>query len=348
MPNVKNSYQHIKKAERSEISILLEKGYSYGDIAQALDRSKSTISDEIKNNKVKGFYDPKKADQKSRTRRKNSKYQGMKIAGNHDLRDFVENKIKEDWSPEEIAGRLKNIDTHLTYASRQAVYKFVHSPYGGYNLEQHLRHNKKGKKYLRVTQLQDRVFIDQRPSIIEEKQRFYDWEGDFIVSGKQGKGSLLVLYERKSRLVIITKIMSRGHKVINQVFKEVTGGDIYFNSLTLDNDISFKKHKELSLIIGAPIYFCHPYHSWEKGGVENINKLIRQYVPKRSDISTYGDEFIKDVEYKLNSRPRKSLNYQTPLEVLERNRQFKTISFFDSIKLNLLKQKTAQTVRLEG
>lgn len=348
MSNVKKNYQHLKKTERLEIAILLKKGYSYREIANALKRSKSTLAYEINLNKVNGVYDPVKANQKAKTRRKYSKYQGMKIVDNLDLRNYVEEKIKADWSPEEIAGRLKNIDTQLTYASHRVIYKFVHSAYGGYNLENHLRHNKRRKKYLPVTKLVDRTFINQRPQIIQEKQRFYDWEGDFIVSGKNGFGALLVLYERKSQLVIIRKIMSRSPKVVNQIFKEITGGEICFNSLTLDNDISFKKHLELSQIIGALIYFCHPYHSWEKGGVENMNKLIRQYIPKRSDISKFSEEYILEVETKLNNRPRKNLSYKTPLEVLKENNQFQTIKYFDIINSKLLKQKTAQTVRLGG
>ena len=346
MPNIKKHYSHIKKAERLEIVILLKRGYSCGEIAKALGRSKSTLSYEINHNKIKGEYNPFKANHKAWVKRKYSKYQGMKIVRDNRLRDYVEEKIKKDWSPDEISGRLKKVDTHLTYASHRVIYKFVHSAYGGYNLEKHLRHQKKRKKYLKVTQLTDRVFIDQRPNIIEEKQRFYDWEGDFIVSGKNGSGVLLVLYERKSQLGIIRKIPSRKTKIINQVFKEITGGEIHFNSLTLDNDIAFRKHQILSKIIGAPIYFCHPYHSWEKGGVENFNKLIRQYVPKSSDISKYSDKYIQEVENKLNNRPRKNLNYQTPLEVLRENNQFQIINYFDIINTKLTKQKTAKVFDL--
>lgn len=348
MPNVQTSYQHIKKAERLEIVILLRKGYSYRDIAKALGRSKSAIGKEVKSNTVKGKYDPAKANLKAWTRRKYSKYQGMKVVRDNQLRSYVEEKIKSDWSPDEIAGRLKEVDTHLTYASHRVIYKFVHSAYGGCGLEQHLRHHRKRKKYLKVTQLTDRVFIDQRPQIIEEKQRFYDWEGDFIVSGKNGSGALLVLYERKSKLVIIRKLKTRSPSLVSRIFKEITGGEIRFNSLTLDNDIAFRKHSVLSKSLGAPIYFCHPYHSWEKGGVENMNKLIRQYIRKGSDISKFSEEYVSEVEGKLNNRPRKSLGYKTPLEILAESNQFQTVKFFDIINLNLLQQKTAQTVRLEG
>jgi len=346
MPSTKKSYQHIKKAERLEIAILLKKGYGYGEIAKVLGRSKSSISEEVNKNKVKGEYDPAKANLKTWTRRKYSKYQGMKIIEDKRLRNYVEEKIKQDWSPEEIAGRLKKVDTYLTYVSHRVIYKFVHSAYGGCSLEQHLRHHKRRRKYLKVTPLTDRAFIDQRPQIIGEKQRFYDWEGDFIVSGKNGSGALLVLYERKSQLVIIRKIMSRSPRMVNQIFREITGGEIHFNSLTIDNDISFRRHLEMSRIIGASIYFCHPYHSWEKGGVENMNKLIRQYITKSSDISKYSEEYILEVESKLNNRPRKNLGYKTPLEVLKENNQFQLIKYFDIIKTKLSKQKTTQAFGL--
>jgi|SRR3989339_20373 len=346
MLSTKKSYSHIKKAERLEIAILLKKSYSIREIAGVLNRNPGTISREIKNNKVNGKYDPTKANLKAWTKRRCSKYQGMKIVRDIKLRNYVEDSIKDDLSPEQIAGRLREVDTHLTSASHRAVYKFIHSPYGGYQLEKHLRHQKKRKHYAKVTQLADRVFIDQRPDIIEEKLRFYDWEGDFIVSGRDGTGVLLVLYERKSQLGVIRKIESRSTEVVSQVFKEITGGEINFNSLTLDNDIAFRKHPILSKIIKAPIYFCHPYHSWEKGGVENFNKLIRQYIPKSSDISKFSKEYIQEIETKLNNRPRKSLNYKTPLEVLRENKQFQILNYFDIINLNINKQKTAQVLHL--
>lgn len=346
MPNSQKNYQHLKKAERLEIAILLKKDYSIREIAGVLKRDPGAISREIRANSVNGKYDPTKANLKAWTRRKYSKYQGMKVVRDWRLRNFVEAMIKADWSPDEIAGRLREVETELTYASHRVIYKFVHSHYGGYNLEKHLRHAKRRKKYLKVTQLTDRVFIDQRPQIIEEKQRFYDWEGDFIVSGKNGSGALLVLYGRKSQLVIIRKLTTRSPSLISRIFREITGGEIRFNSLTLDNDIAFKKHLILSESLGAPIYFCHPYHSWEKGGVENMNKLIRQYIPKSSDISKFSEEYIREVESKLNNRPRKNLGYKTPLEILAENNQFQTIRYFDIINLKLLKQKTAQVLHL--
>ena len=342
-----NTYGHIKKAERSEISILLKKRYSYGDIAEALGRNKSAVSREIRRNSTNGVYDPEKAHHKARAKRLYSKYQGMKVVGNKELRDYVEAKLAKDWSPEEISGRIKEEDTHIKYISPKGVYKFVYSIYGR-RLEKHLNYQgkKKSRTRIKTTKLEGRIFIDQRPKIVEHKRRFGDWEGDFIVSGKSGHGVLLVLHERKSRYTLIRKIIRLNMKTAYHYIFEMTSG-IVINTLTLDNDIVFKRHKELSRILGVPVYFCHPYHSWEKGGVENTNKLIRRYIPKGSDISKYSDEYIHMIQDRLNNRPRKCIRYKTPQEVMLANNQFK---FLQNIFLNnqiIRVNKKSSSVALE-
>lgn len=345
----KKKYSHITKEERSEMAILLKKKYSYTDIARVLEKDKGTISREIKRNSSNGVYDPKKANHKAYVKRLYSKFQGMRVVGNNDLRKYVEEKIKKDWSPEEISGRIKKVDKHIKYVSFRGIYKYAYSVYGR-RIEKFLRYkgkkNKRGKR-TKVTQLKDRVFIDKRPKIVANRVRFGDWEGDFIVSGKSGKGVLAVLHERKARYTIVRRIISVKIETVHKYIFEMTGG-VVMNTLTLDNDIVFRKHKELSQLLGTPVYFCHPYHSWEKGGVENTNKLIRQYVSKGSDISQYTDEYIQMVQDKLNNRPRKCLDYKTPLEVMKKNRQFKTfedwISKYDIIGVN----KKSSSVALEG
>jgi len=331
-------YSHIKKAERLEIAILLKKKHSLRSIAGALNRSVGTIFEEISLNKVNGVYDPAKADHKAYVKRKYSKYQGMKVVEDRELRNYIEEKTEQRWSPEQISGRIKNHDKHIKYIGFKGIYKYIYSVYGR-ALERYLRYKgrkKKGGNRTRVGQLKNRTFIEKRPEIISNRERLGDWEGDFIVSGKQGKGALVVLYERKTMYVKIQKIMSRRCDVVNKYIQEMTGGFICFNSLTIDNDISFRKHEKLSELLNAPIFFCHPYHAWEKGGVENINKLIRQYIPKGSDISGYSDKYIEEIETKLNSRPRKRLNYKTPLEIMIENKQFKILENFGII----IKQKT--------
>ena len=320
----KKTYKHIDRSERKEIELFLSKGYGIRDIARLLKRSPGSVSEEIKENSVKGVYDAEKAHHKARVKRLYSKYQGMKVVENDDLYDYIKENLQQDWSPEAISGRIKEIDKQIKYISAKGIYKFIDSAYGQ-KFEKHLAYKgvkRKPKTNQRVLKLQDRIFIDQRPKIIDKRRRFGDWEGDFIVSGKNGKGVLLVLYERKARHTIISKLLNQKIEAVHRVIQETTGG-VIINSLTLDNDIVFKKHKLLSEILGIPIYFCHPYHSWEKGGVENANKLIRRYIPKGSDISQYSDEYVQIIQNKLNNRPRKCLNYKTPNEVMIKNSQFK-------------------------
>ena len=343
--NKEKRYQHITKAERLEIALLKEKQYRIRDIARVLNRSPGTIYDEMKRNAVNGAYDPKKADHKAYTARKYSKYQGMKVVQRPALREYVEDHMMKDWSPEEISGRIAEIDSHLPSISPKGIYKYVASIYGR-RLERHLAY--KGRTRYphprqKVIQLKDRVFIDQRPDIVDDRARFGDWEGDFIVSGRSGRGALLVLHERKARYASMKKIPSPSIKAVHQYLSEITGG-IVMNTLTLDNDILFRRHKEMSRILGVPVYFCHPYHSWEKGGVENTNKLIRRYIPKGSDISKVSDEYVYEIQEKLNARPRKCLGYRTPQEVMEKHHQFiplPAVQDFDSIK-NIITNKKAE------
>lgn len=332
-----DGYSHISLVERKEIEMLLTKGRSRNYIAKTLKRGKGTISEEIKNNSINGVYSAKKAHRKAYTKRKYSKYQGMKIVQDNELRNYVEKHMKDDQSPETIAGRLRKIDKKIKYAGKGAIYKFVYSVYGR-QLEQHLYHNavhkKSGPKRKKSGELSDRIFIGERPKYIGNRRFFGDWEGDFIVSPKDGSGVLLVLHERKSKYTIIKKLMSRNNDEVNNAVYEITGGMACFNSLTLDNDIAFKKHKELSELLGINIYFCEPYKSWQKGGVENMNKLIRRYIPKGTDISKISDEYVKKIEDKLNNKFRKCLNYKTAYEVMAENNllKFNACGILEEIK----------------
>lgn len=309
---------HLAREERRELGYYLSKRYSLRQIARLLGRSVSTISEEIKRNKVKGVYDPEKADHKAYVRRKDAKYQGMKIEENRELRDHVHQKIGEDWSPELIAGRSKQRKDPFPSVSAKGIYRYLHSVYGR-QLESQLRYGRKKRRSYgsrKASPLINRRFIEQRQKIIEQRLRFGDYEADFIESGKNGSGYLLVAVERKSRYVSIRRI---GRKTETEVFatlQEIVGLARGTYSLTVDNDIVFRNHEELARTLGIPVFFTHPYHAWEKGQVEQINKLIRQYVPKGSDISDYAEAYIKMVETKLNTRPRKCLQFRTPEEVL--------------------------------
>lgn len=205
--------------------------------------------------------------------------------------------------------------------SAPTIYSYIRSPYGR-QLEHQLdlvkkkRQKSRQKWQHKVTALEDRVFIDQRPEAVDDRKQFGHWEADFIVSGKQyGNTSLLVLHERTSRYTLIAWVSARTVAEVEDVFIEALPLIGNFKSLTLDNDIAFRRHDELSQLIQAPVFFCQPYHSWEKGGVENINRQIRRYVPKGCDIASYSDREIWDIQHKINSMPRKILNFRTAREV---------------------------------
>lgn len=313
-------YGHITKIERLEIGILRRKGHSVAEIAHELERHRSTIHRELRRNMISGEYQSRKAQHKAYVRRKYSKYQAMRIVSDMKLREYIETKLLvHDWSPEQIAGRLAQ-EAGLHKVSAPTIYKYIRSPYGRqleYQLQLTKQKRMKAAKWQRkVTQLEGRVFIDKRPQAANTRSQYGHWEGDFIVSGKQyGNTSLLVLHERVSRYTLIARIEARTVKNVEDILIEALPVIGQFKSLTLDNDIAFVRHKKLSEIIAAPVFFCQPYHSWEKGGVENANRLIRQYVPKGCDIAQYTQRDIWDIQHTINDKPRKILGYKTAREV---------------------------------
>jgi len=316
---------HFTYDDRVIVELLLSEQWSYGKIALKLGKAKSSVSDEIKLNSVKGIYTAKKAHAKARQRRWRARFQVMKIAIDMALQDYVESKIKMFWSPEDIAGRIKFIDTNIPYTGKDAIYKYIRSVHGR-NLVDFLWY--KGIKRRPATNrldIKDRTFIDQRPKIVLKRRNYWDWEADFIVSGKHGRGALLVFVERKSRYVLIFKLADRKVETINFVLRMTFGqGQLLCNTLTIDNDICFRHHKQMSRIIGGMIFFCHPYHSWEKGTVEKMNQMIRRFVKKGGNINKISERKIRWVQNILNNKPYKCLGFYTPNEVLERSRKLKT------------------------
>ena len=312
-------FKHFDLKEREKIEKFLGKGKSLRWISLALDRSVSGVSDEIKNNSVKGKYNANKAEHKAYAKRQASKRDCLKVAMDSKLKRFVIENIKDDQSPEGISGRLKQVEKEIKYASFKAIYKFVASPHGR-QIEKHLYSNavkkKPGRKRGSSVSIDGRTFIDQRPKKVEKRLEFGHFEGDFIESGKYGKGSLLVLVERKTRYPFLACLEDRSNAKVNQLIEKLLK-DIPIKSLTIDNDISFQKHDELSEILNSAIYFCHPQSPHEKGTVENRNKAIRRYVKKRSDLSSFPKEHFKMIETKLRDRFMKCLNYKTPREVFE-------------------------------
>ena len=234
----------------------------------------------------------------------------------------MDGALNDGQSAEAIAGRLKHQEKHLPYVSKDTVYRYLKSPYGkliGIKWKKKI----KPKKSRKVTKLKDRVFIDKRPKINEKRIRIGDLEADFIISGKSGKGVLLVAVCRKLRVAFLELILDVSIDETHSAFKRIKKRFSEMKTLTLDNDILFKMHKALEKLLDVKIYFCRPYHSWEKGGVENANMEIRKFIPKGSDLSKYDEEFIQSVEEHLNGRFMKCLKYKTPKEKLNESRKNK-------------------------
>lgn len=221
---------------------------------------------------------------------------------------FVEERIKEKWSPKQISGYLR-YELGITCSSK-AIYKFIESR----GLERHLfwRWNKRkgGKKRSHPKTIHDgRTYIEERPLVQNELGHY---EADFIVS-RQSTWAFLVIVEILTKHVWILKLPNRKRTTIRDAFSKVFSG-ISVKSITTANDIAFTAWRELEYIIQAPIYFCHPYHSWEKGLVENTNRWIRCFVPKRRDIETVSESEMDEIHAFLNDRPREIIGFKSPRE----------------------------------
>ena len=238
----------------------------------------------------------------------------MSILGNEKARSKVEKLLYDDVSPSNTAGRVNKEMKGEFKTSKNTIYRYIDSVYGR-KIEYHRKNIKyKHRSKVKVNKLEDRINISKRPKIADKRKRYGDAEGDFVVSSKAGSGVLLVVVDRKIRKTFLKKILPVSIVNVHEALLEIKQKYIGMKTLTLDNDILFRKHAELQELLKVKIYFCNPYHSWEKGTVENTNKYIRRYIKKRSDISMYTDEYIQEVEDKLNRRPMKCLDYNTPEE----------------------------------
>ena len=343
-------FKHFSLWDRKRIERFLKQRRSQRFIASKLGRSVSSVSDEIKRNTVNGKYSAEKAEHKAYVRRKDSKQDCLKVAMDTDLKKFVKDNIKDDQSPEGIAGRLKRIETNLQYASPKAINNFVYSVHGR-QIEKCLYsksvHKNSGPKRDTPITIDGRVMIDERPRKVEKRLEFGHFEGDFIESGKDGRGSLLVLVERKTRYPFLKYLEDRSTKNVNGAIEEILK-NINPESLTIDNDISFQKHRELSQLIEAEIYFCHPQCPHEKGTIENRNKAIRRYIKKRTNLSSLPKETFAMVEAKLRNKYMKCLDYQTPKEAWDEELQkieMKKTTTGGMIRDNIL---LTESVRIRG
>ena len=322
-------YQQLSIEEREKIHLGLWQGKSIRQIAFEIKRSPSTISRELRRNfpRHRMAYTPRLAQERAQ---KTIKRRGQRPRlKSLIVRDYVKDKlVNEDWSPEQIAGTLP-FDHPGQTVSPEAIYQYVYSQYTrqgyghciGENLRIYLkrRHKVRKRKIIPFKEergIKNRVSIDERPLIVDQRIEPGHWEGDSIVSRKSPTG-LNTLVERVSGLVKISKINNgTGIETATAVIHSLKNiPESMKKSLTVDNGSENAGHQEITNSLSMAVYFAHPYHSWERGTNENTNGLIRYYFPKGTDFATIPNEQVKEVETRLNTRPRKRLGYRTPQEV---------------------------------
>lgn len=307
------TYGQLSYEERIQIATLKERGDSIRAIARRLGRSPNTIARELSEKRVKGTYVPKKAQHKTYWRRYRSKRGCMKVAMDDDLGTLVAEKLPLGWSPERIAGYATIRGTPV---SKKAVYKYVKSRC----LEHFLfwqKYKKKGGPKRSHTSPADpgKRLIEARPSVSSSGHL----ELDFIVSSLSA-AVLLVIVDRWTRYAVICRMERKTHEGVLRALAFIR--DRYgIDTITTDNDIVLKKWQEMETALpGILFFFCHPYHSWEKGLVENTNRWIRSFIPKKRDLSTVTDDELRSVQTFLNDTPRQCLGYVTARELLSENR----------------------------
>ncbi|MFZ2513830.1 MAG: IS30 family transposase [Candidatus Saccharimonadales bacterium] len=313
-------YTGLSDAERSEIATLLKRNLSMREIALALERSPNTISLEIRNNSVDGRYNAKKAKAKSRLSRKSRRFQWQKIEQDTRLRDFIITHLSPpyDWSPGAIAGYLKHEQTELAYVSSPQMYAWLYSPLGQpycqYLCTKRYRPKHHTKKTERVM-IPDRVSITERPASARERLQAGHWEYDSIVSGKRSgsKAALAVAQERVTKLVRVTLVPNLKPEPYAQTILRLVVGFLV-TTMTTDNGIENKQHKLITAARNVIVYFTDPYSSWQKGGVENVNKMIRRYFPKGTNFSDVTQSQVDEAVRRINNKPRASLGFKSALQ----------------------------------
>lgn len=304
-------YVHLSLEERKHLAYLhnREDRKNLREIGAEMNRSHNTIALEIKAGLVDGIYEAEYAEKAAKRKRRRSKTQLLKVVQDAELHKKVEKDIRAKISPERISGGLLEVDGKVV--SPKAIYKFVESR----NLEMYLCFKGKERKangsyvYRKAKEL-DKVRIKDRPDI---EGIYGHYEMDFIVSSLS-TCTLLVVVERKNKTVYVKRIPNRTHDVVLQALKEMLKGKLVL-SITTDNDIAFGKWKEIEKELNTTIYFCEPYHSWEKGLVENTNRWIRLFVKKKTDIALVTDAALDTIHRWFNDYPREIIGFKTSNEL---------------------------------
>lgn len=316
-------YNQLNRDERVAISIYKKEGKSISEIARKLRRNKSTISRELRRNGTAqiGSYKMPWVEIKARRRKwragKRPKLKGPEIVS------YVHTKLKEGWSPEQISGRIKIEHPGLSI-SHEAIYQYIYSyrKTERNKLIKCLRrhHSRRRKKQrgvsIRKSKIPNRISISKRPESVDKRDVFGHWEADTICFSKYGGPILNSLVERTTLLLMLTKVYSKSapdtsEAIISRLQRFPESAR---QTLTLDNGTENAAHETITSSIGTLCYFTDPYASWQRGINENMNGLVRWYLPKKTKLSTISEEHVALVESLINNRPRKKLGYKTPIE----------------------------------
>jgi IS30 family transposase len=312
---------YLSSAERSEIEILKGKGYGVRAIARVLGRSPNTISRELK--KVPSGYRAVYAKIYTRRNLMYRRLQWSKIEKEPELKAYIIKGLENRWNPDEISGRMKK-EKKPWYASKSAIYEWLETARGErykeylYAYRPGRRHKKKEEFRNPISNL---VPIEKRTLGASHRTRYGHWESDLVVSGRSGTGGLSTSIERKSRYLSALKINNYSSSEKQKTLTRLTQ-EFFVKSITFDRGVENAKHHEL----GIPTYFCNAYHSWEKGAVENANKMLRTFFPKKTDFSLIPQEEINRIVSIINNKPRKVLNYMTATEVAVGGRVINRVS----------------------
>ena len=307
-------YSQLTEGERNQFYALRQAKISMTEIANQLNRSRTTLYNELERNTGGRGYRSRQA-QKFAEQRQSEKVQPLKMRP--EVTAYIESKLQLQWAPEQIASTMKtDPNAPGLSVSHETIYRYVgDDKRAGGTLYTQLRHGlkkrrkRRGGKDLRG-KIRNRVDIDQRPAVVETRERLGDWEAD-LVCGTGASGYLVTLVERVSRRVLIgytrTKTASEVTREILRMLK-----DEVVETLPFDNGKEFAGHERIAAELGCQCYFAKPYHSWERGLNENTNGLIRQYFPKKMSFTKIKADQIALLQHRLNTRPRKCLGFKPP------------------------------------
>lgn len=309
------TYKQLTSGQRYQISALKRIGHNQTEISKELEVHRSTIGRELRRNTGERGYRPKQADEKACERRANAAHKS-RISG--EIWEVVAEKLRQDWSPEQVSGWLEK--RQVIRISHEWIYQYILADQRAEgdlytHLRQHGKRRKRYGKYDRRGKLPDRVSIEERPQVVEQRRRLGDWEIDTLV-GKGHRGALVSLVERKSRFTLLQPVTHRfADLVADATILVLRPFADFVHTITGDNGKEFAEHVRIAEALKANFYFAHPYSAWERGTNENTNGLVRQYFPKKTNFSKVTISETKVAVERLNHRPRKCLDFKTPFEV---------------------------------